>query len=327
MVYQSSYEAFAKSFKIKTQDLYLACANPSYTLIRIPKSNGDMREVFAPESKLKGIQRILALRLNKVYSKCMPKGVMGFVKSKPWMNDKRDIVANANAHRKSRYLINLDIKSFFPSIHTSMVMSTLEKLLHLDEGKKNILQKLILHNGSLPPGSPSSPVISNLVFIDLDMLIQKYCDKHDIIYTRYVDDITLSSKKKIRTKHINYVCKIVNGGGFEINTDKTKEFGKKEIKEVTGIAIDQKKLQLCSSMIDEIEGNIAYYHEWKQRILKQYGANEMVNSKIRTMQKSINGQLSFAKRIDGAKGKTYLKLSESYHKSIDEKVFASKVYL
>ena len=45
------------------------------------------------------------------------------------------------------------------------------------------------------------------------------------------------------------------------------------------------------------------------------------------MQRSIKGQLNFAKRIDGEKGEKYNELKELYEHSLDEKEFAFKVYI
>jgi RNA-directed DNA polymerase len=327
MKYQTSYSRISKAFGIESEILYIASHNPSYTKMQIPKSNGDLRVVFAPNQNLKKAQRKIADKLNKVYSPLLPDGVMGFVKVKDWESHKRDIVSNAKLHLKSKYLVNLDIKDFFPSINTNMVKSTLNRLIKIDPECLEIVCNLLMHNGSLPPGSPASPVISNLVLLQLDKNIGTYCKSNKLIYSRYADDISISSKGKVDACQIDNICAMIMESGFQINTEKTKKYGKKDIKEVTGIAVQNKKLRLCQDTIKEISDNIDYYHDWKQRILKQYGATEMVQSKIKSMQRSIKGQLNFAKRIDGADGKSHQMLLSKYEKSIDERVFANKFYV
>ena len=41
----------------------------------------------------------------------------------------------------------------------------------------------------LPIGFKTSPVVSNVVFRKFDILIEKFCAQHDILYTRYADDM------------------------------------------------------------------------------------------------------------------------------------------
>lgn len=55
--------------------------------------------------------------------------------------------------------------------------------------------KEIRNKNILPIGFPSSPIISNIIFRKIDILIQKYCDDKFINYTRYADDMLFSSSK------------------------------------------------------------------------------------------------------------------------------------
>jgi retron-type reverse transcriptase len=49
--------------------------------------------------------------------------------------------------------------------------------------------------GHLPQGAPSSPMLANLAMRDFDSSIEKISNRHGLRYTRYADDITLSTKK------------------------------------------------------------------------------------------------------------------------------------
>jgi RNA-directed DNA polymerase len=46
----------------------------------------------------------------------------------------------------------------------------------------------------LPMGFKTSPVISNIVFRKIDILIEAFCENNGINYTRYADDMLFSSK-------------------------------------------------------------------------------------------------------------------------------------
>lgn len=108
---KSAFYHFAKSFNLEQEDLYLVYSSPTYHTFEIPKRNGDLRTIFAPAPNLKKLQRKIAEKLSKYYSESLPDSVMGFVKTAA-LKKKRDIVSNARKHRKSKYLINIDIENF-----------------------------------------------------------------------------------------------------------------------------------------------------------------------------------------------------------------------
>lgn len=78
----------------------------------------------------------------------------------------------------------------------------------------------------------------NIVFRELDIRIQKYCRKYDIIYTRYADDLLFSGYNSILLKKTFYkgIEKIVGSRGFQINYLKTKRA--KEYISLNGFVID-----------------------------------------------------------------------------------------
>jgi hypothetical protein len=79
-----------------------------YTTFEIKKKSGGTRMIKAPISALKILQRKLAYVLSVVYK---PKsGTHGFVNG-------RSIVTNARQHAKAKFVLNIDLKDFFPSIN------------------------------------------------------------------------------------------------------------------------------------------------------------------------------------------------------------------
>lgn len=97
-------------------------ANPklrknTYKEFKIKKKSGAERSIYAPENGLKAIQKILSLILHCVYEP--NNAAMGFVR-------KRSIVDNAKIHVKCKYVYNLDLKDFFPSIDQARVWKCLQ---------------------------------------------------------------------------------------------------------------------------------------------------------------------------------------------------------
>ena len=124
-------------------------------------------------------------------------------------------------HRNSFYFLRLDITSFFHSISEELISKSFTsyfvdeyfdalKTQKLVESFVNLVTYQVpLTSGNnkfkgksiLPMGFKTSPVISNIIFRKLDILIQKYCSAHKITYTRYADDMLFSSNKLTKYVH------------------------------------------------------------------------------------------------------------------------------
>lgn len=116
-------------------------------------------------------------------------------------------------HISGYYFLRLDVRNFFHSISVPEVKSLLADYFSNDKREAkysalDIATTAVLHKTSktcpdvalrekeiLPIGFPSSPVISNILFRKIDILIQKYCENKNITYTRYADDLLFSSAK------------------------------------------------------------------------------------------------------------------------------------
>src|SRR5262249_16793586 len=111
---------------------------------------------------------------------------------------KRDIRSNARQHRHRRWVFNIDLEDFFPSINFGRVRGFFIKNrdFALHEEVATVIAQIACHDNSLPQGSPCSPVISNLVAHLLDMRLVKLASTNGCTYSRYADDLTFSTNKK-----------------------------------------------------------------------------------------------------------------------------------
>lgn len=115
----------AKPFELKQLTWY---SNPKlggkrYGEFKIRKKSGSERSIHAPVRGLKSLQKTLSFVLQCV---CEPhNAAMGFVWDK-------SIVDNAKMHVGSKYLYNIDLKDFFPSVDQARVWKCLQlKPFHL----------------------------------------------------------------------------------------------------------------------------------------------------------------------------------------------------
>jgi len=154
-----------------------------YHQFEISKRLGKSRLISAPDARLKMLQSKVALLLNQLYRVRSP--VHGFVPD-------RSVKSNAEAHGRRNFVVNLDLKDFFPTITENRV-SGLLRSLDIDRRVAGIVARLCCVNHHLPQGAPTSPVLSNMICYRLDTALLQIAKSARAIYTRYADDITFSS--------------------------------------------------------------------------------------------------------------------------------------
>ena len=101
---------------------------------------------------------------------------------------------------------------------------------------------LCTKDGSLPQGAPTSPILSNAILYNFDQEITELCEKDNISYTRYADDISISGNDKNKILEIQEHIKniIEKDYGFKINDKKNKFASKSMRHKVTGIVVNEK---------------------------------------------------------------------------------------
>lgn len=101
-------------------------------------------------------------------------------------------------HAASKYFLQTDLENFFPSIQSStvrmMILNNREccPFSDVDAWVERILELVTVEN-VLPIGYPTSPVISNSCLYHFDKLLVDYVSTLNGVYTRYADDIIISS--------------------------------------------------------------------------------------------------------------------------------------
>ena len=89
-----------------------------------------------------------------------------------------------------------------------------------NENLKKILRACSLHN-ALPQGAPTSPLLTNLIMVPIDYTIYKELG-NSFRYTRYADDMLISSRVKFNPTQIIYILQnILKETPLRINNEKT----------------------------------------------------------------------------------------------------------
>lgn len=176
--------------------LYKLPDSSRYTEFLIPKRSGDTRLIRAPNAKLKELQRHLA----RILYACLDELVNSReqkILSHGFMR-KKSIYTNAKFHVNRRYVMNIDLENFFPSINFGRVRGFFRSSrdFGLDTKVATMIAQISCYKNELPQGSPSSPVISNLIGNILDQRLAYLAKKNKCTYSRYADDLTFSTNNK-----------------------------------------------------------------------------------------------------------------------------------
>ncbi|MES2407312.1 MAG: reverse transcriptase family protein [Pseudomonadota bacterium] len=109
--------------------------------------------------------------------------------------------AAVEQHALSRHFFVTDIESFFPSITRDIVRKTITSAMagipisDLSDHLEHVLDLLCVDD-ALPIGFSTSPGLSNAALYPFDVAFRTRCRELGAIYTRYADDIILSSGER-----------------------------------------------------------------------------------------------------------------------------------
>lgn len=234
-----------------------------YNRFEIKKRNGKDRCIFAPCEALKNIQNKIKIGIEEKYR--IRSVVHGFVKNK-------SIITNAKSHIKKKYVINIDLKDFFPTINFGRVRGIFIKYFKFTNEVSTLIAQLLCFNNELPQGSPCSPLISNIITASLDKNLYKYAKRNRLEYTRYVDDMTFSTDLKKCTKKICTISNeyniilnpdfenIIKESGFVVNVKKLFLNGKNRRQQITGLVVNE-KVNFKKEYINSIRSILHHCHK------------------------------------------------------------------
>jgi RNA-directed DNA polymerase len=307
----TSEEALAVAMDIPVKELRFLCFNRKVSTVNhyqkfyLPKKSGGRRLISAPMPRLKKVQHwILENILNKV---TLHNAAHGFTAS-------RSIVTNAKQHTGKAFVVNIDVKDFFPSIQFKRVKGLLRQLGYSEkiavilalictkavtdqveiDGKQYFVQK---SERVLPQGAPTSPAITNILCYKLDKRLQGLATKLNCNYSRYADDISFSANNSgTNAQQLLWrIKKIVTDEGFTVHPEKIRIMRKGTKQEVTGLvvnekmSVDRKKLRQFRAMLHQLKVKGGEHIQW--------GKGELTPS--------IIGYINFIKMVNPSKAEKF----------------------
>ena len=198
------------SLRTLNYHIYRIPASKRYKTFSLQKRSGGLRDISAPATALKILQSKLNTILQTVYK---PRPcVHGFTIG-------RSILSNAAEHKGRRYVFNVDLQDFFPSINFGRVRGMfMGKPYNIPSDAATVLAQVCCHENELPQGAPTSPIVANMTCAKLDGELQRLAGKCRCTYTRYADDLTFSTDMPRFPSDLAAV-RIENGKTFSVAGD------------------------------------------------------------------------------------------------------------
>jgi len=196
-------------------------------------------------------------------------------------------IKNARIHRKSNFLFQTDISSFFESITSKLVRELIISINNeLSQEEIEFILRIVLYKGKLTVGSPSSPAIANRVMYRFDnSLVEKLqlYKEQNFIYTRYSDDITISSNQFINNSIIDLISNELSSLNMVINKKKTHFSSRSSRMMITGVNIDNnnREITIGTKKYKQIKKDVYMY------LIKSIGDKEVIIGKLSYL-KSVN---------------------------------------
>lgn len=302
--------------------LYYRKDRKNYLEKLIPKRHGGDRRICVPPTNIRILQDKLLRVLSLIYS---PKPcVTGFVIG-------RSIRNNAIPHVKVRHLLSFDLQDFFPTVHFGRIRGILHSNVYgLGTEASTIIAQIVTHHdGHLPQGAPTSPIIANIVCSPFDSDMTALAKKHRCSYSRYADDITLSTTRArfpvdLASYGNNNECSLgaelvnlVTEHGFKIRDGKTRLRSHQRRQQVTGLVVNE-FVNLSQPYLRELRALIHCCLNSGLAVAAQKHAEvrkrETGPDSEQWIRSVIVGRLAYVRMIRGEQDHLYQKLLQSASK-------------
>lgn len=192
----------------------------------------------------------------------------------------------AAEHSGCTWLLKIDLQEFFHSISEGRIASVFArlgfpKLLSFElarlvtvavkqtDPKPDVAARWTaipiyqcVHEGMLPQGAPTSPMLANLAMVDTDEILHDFAMKHGMNYTRYADDLAFSCDDDRQIEEIRRfkrsVLSLLNQAGFRPNHRKTVIRGPGTRRVVLGMLVDSDRPRLPKEYKEKIRLHLHY---------------------------------------------------------------------
>ncbi len=217
-----------------------------------------VRTVISPQGLLRHVQTGLhrqVFRGRMFHSRHSYGGVPG-----------RNARMNAARHIGSRFIYTTDLADFFPSIEWWRVDHIFARDLRCSAAVARLLAKLCTHKGRLAQGLLTSPLIADYAVRRADARIAGLCRQHEMQFTRFVDDVSVSGRFALdldRSGLVALIRRILAESEFAIATHKEKSgpidgYGIA----ITGLQVSKNKLDVQAGYVERLMTHLTRHNNY-----------------------------------------------------------------
>ena len=176
--------------------------------------------------------------------------------------------------------------NFYPSCKRDYVYRMFRYTFRMPSDLAIILTTLVTYNGGIPTGAPTSQMIAYWAYRDTFIRMNEIALEYNTKFSLYVDDMVFSSKSTISKRMILEIKKELQKCGMNLKDNKTRKYGGKDYKLITGVVYDKNGVLKIPNRLREdiIDG----YNEIKK----------MKDTCSETDKKSLLGKIYSARQIE-----------------------------
>ena len=245
-----------KHFWVKYREISEIAANRDcyYRRAIIPKNGNGLRRLQVPRYELMWHQHFILKEILRrlpisEHACAYRKGV--------------SLIDLAAPHVGNKILLHFDIKDFFHSIDEQKVFECLIRETGYSKSVCGFLSRLCCDHGHLPQGACTSPMLSNICFKPCDEEIALLASQHNLVYTRYSDDIYISGDIEDEIYFRGRIRCILARNGYQLNSAKTRALKKHQSQQVTSLVINE-KLQVNRKYRRALRQEIHYIKRYRE---------------------------------------------------------------
>ncbi|MCQ2968507.1 MAG: reverse transcriptase family protein [Clostridium sp.] len=194
-----------------------------YYSFLIPKKTGGFRRIEAPVDELKTDLKEMLRIIQDEMRVLVHSSAYAYEKNKTFID-----ALKVHQRNSSNWFLKLDLKDFFGSCTEELVIQKMMEIYPFNNLTYEEIQSFIwicFKDNHLPQGTPISPFITNLIMVPFDYKMTAHANKNKLRYTRYADDIIISSYLQIeKSKTEKYVERLLElyYSGLKIKHEKTR---------------------------------------------------------------------------------------------------------
>lgn len=275
-----------------------------YRDLKLPKANGKYRPISAPTDEWMAVLRVFQQRFLSD-PKIAAQSAYAYVTG-------RSAADCARVHLNSEWIVRVDVRDFYHSIGEDRIYFA-AKQYGLIASAARVFSRSVTRRpkppvpawapkfarterslpylprgagktrpGFLPQGAPTSGAVSNMVAYGLDLELQSFAQEHGWRYSRYADDLFVSSPVRVDSarqaagpRDSDLAIRAINGAlvrhGFHPNPDKTRVMRKGRRQVVLGLLVDGKVLRPTREKVRHVDFHVyalARFFDWNTHAMK-----------------------------------------------------------